>query len=156
MVQVQASSGTTGSPSYVGLTASDITVWNELGARALYANGFRPGDWMLHALGMSKGFVGGLPVVQIAQYMGVVDIPVGAEAGADRLLRVLAGQRPNILIGTPYFLAYLAEQVPEVLGVEASTLGVRSALNAKVRVELIPAFTLKRPDNVKVQLVERV
>ncbi|ALJ22166.1 phenylacetate--CoA ligase family protein [Microbacterium sp. No. 7] len=126
VVQVQASSGTTGSPSYVGLTPSDIQQWCEMGARALYANGFRPGDWMLHALGMSKGFVGGLPVVQIAQYMGIVDIPVGAEAGADRLLRVLADQRPDILIGTPYFLAYLAEQTPEVLGAAASTFGVRA------------------------------
>jgi phenylacetate-CoA ligase len=39
---------------------------------------------VLHAFGMSKGFVGGLPVVQIAQYMGIVDIPIGAEAGAER------------------------------------------------------------------------
>ncbi len=33
---------------------------------------------------------------------------------------------------------------------------VRSALNVKVHVELLPEFTLKRPDHVKVQLVERV
>ena len=42
MAQVQASSGTTGSPSYVGLTASGIGT-----------NGFRPGEWVLHAFGMS-------------------------------------------------------------------------------------------------------
>jgi phenylacetate-CoA ligase len=125
IVQVQASSGTTGSPSYVGLTASDIVVWNELGARALYANGFRPGDRLLHGFGMSKGFVGGLPIVQILQYMGIVDIPIGAEAGAERLLRVQADQRPNALIGTPYFLAHLAEQAPEIVGQQARELGVR-------------------------------
>jgi phenylacetate-CoA ligase len=126
IVQIQASSGTTGSPSYVGLTASDISTWCELGARALYANGFRPSDRLLHAFGMSKGFVGGLPVVQIAQYMGIVDIPIGAEAGAERLLRVQADQRPNVLIGTPYFLAYLAEQAADVLGREARELGIRA------------------------------
>ncbi|SFW88649.1 phenylacetate--CoA ligase family protein [Amycolatopsis australiensis] len=125
IVQIQASSGTTGSPSYVGLTASDVTTWCELGARALYANGFRPGDRLLHAFGMSKGFVGGLPIVQILQYMGIVDIPIGAEAGAERLLRVQADQRPNALIGTPYFLAYLAEQAPRIVGRAARDLGVR-------------------------------
>lgn len=126
VVQVQASSGTTGSPSYVGLTAADVGTWCELGARALYANGFRPGDWALHAFGMSKGFVGGLPVIQILQYMGMVDIPIGAEAGAERLLRVQADQRPAAVIGTPYFLAYLAEQAPAVVGRPASDLGVRA------------------------------
>lgn len=126
IVQVQASSGTTGSPSYVGLTAADVTTWSELGARALYANGFRPGDRLLHGFGMSKGFVGGLPVVQIAQYMGIVDIPIGAEAGAERLLRVQADLRPNILIGTPYFLTYLAQQAQTVVGRPATELGVRA------------------------------
>ncbi|MBC3191805.1 phenylacetate--CoA ligase family protein [Pseudonocardia sp. C8] len=126
IVQIQASSGTTGSPSYVGLTAGDVQVWCELGARALYANGFRPGDRLLHGFGMSKGFVGGLPVVQIAQYMGIVDIPVGAEAGAERLLRVAADQAPNALIGTPHFLAYLAEQAPAIVGRPARELNVRT------------------------------
>ncbi|MET8811646.1 AMP-binding protein [Streptomyces sp. NPDC004549] len=126
IVQIQASSGTTGSPSYVGLTASDVATWCELGARALYANGFRPGDRLLHAFGMSKGFVGGLPIVQILQYMGIVDIPIGAEAGAERLLRVQADQRPNALIGTPYFLTHLAEQAPKIVGRAARELGVRA------------------------------
>ncbi|GAB3681471.1 phenylacetate--CoA ligase family protein [Saccharopolyspora tripterygii] len=126
IVQVQASSGTTGSPSYVGLTSTDIETWCELGARALYANGFRPGDRLLHAFGMSKGFVGGLPVIQIMQYMGIVDIPIGAEAGAERLLRVQADQRPNAMIGTPHFLAHLAEQAPKIVGLSARDLGVRA------------------------------
>ncbi|MEV6257928.1 phenylacetate--CoA ligase family protein [Nocardia sp. NPDC051911] len=126
IVQVQASSGTTGSPSYVGLTEPDIRTWCELGARALYANGFRPGDRVLHGFGMSKGFVGGLPIIQILQYMGVVDIPIGAEAGAERLLRVQADQRPEGLIGTPYFLTHLAEQAPRIVGRAADELGVRS------------------------------
>jgi phenylacetate-coenzyme A ligase PaaK-like adenylate-forming protein len=56
IVRIQASSGTSGSPSYVGLTAPDVRTWCELGARALYANGFRPGDRLLHAFGMSKGW----------------------------------------------------------------------------------------------------
>jgi phenylacetate-CoA ligase len=126
IVQVQASSGTTGNPSYVGLTEPDTLVWNELAARALYANGFRPGDTMLHGFGMSKGFVGGVPVTQIAKYMGIVDLPIGAEAGVERLLRVQKTFRPQAVIGTPFFLTYLAEKAPEVIGMEAKDLGVRA------------------------------
>lgn len=126
VVQVQASSGTTGSPSYVGLTANDVGVWNELGARALYANGLRPGDLLLHGFGLSKGFVGGVPTVNIANYMGLIDLPIGAEAGAERLLRVLNDFRPASVIGTPFFLSYLAEQAPDIIGAKANELGVRS------------------------------
>ncbi len=126
VIQIQASSGTTGSPSYVGLTHHDIRVWCEMGARTMFANGFRPGDVCLHGFSMSKGFVGGLPLVQILQYMGVCDIPVGADAGVERLLRVCADQRPQVITGTPYFTIYLAEQAPAVLGREARTLGVRN------------------------------
>ncbi len=126
VIQIQASSGTTGSPSYVGLTQHDIRVWCEMGARVYYANGFRPGDICLHAFSMSKGFVGGLPIVQMLQYMGVCDIPVGADAGVERLLRVLADQRPQVVTGTPYFTIYLAEQAPAVLKREAKGFGVRN------------------------------
>ncbi len=125
VIQVQASSGTTGSPSYVGVTRRDLWVWDEMGARVFYANGFRPGDFCLHAFSMSKGFVGGVPVLQILQYMGVCDLPIGVDAGTERLLRVLADQRPEALAATPYFGIYLGEQAEHVLGIPAHKLGVR-------------------------------
>jgi phenylacetate-CoA ligase len=56
----------------------------------------------------------------------MIDLPIGAEAGADRLLRVLNDFRPASVIGTPYFLSYLAEQAPEIIGRKANELGVRS------------------------------
>lgn len=123
VIQVQASSGTTGSPSYVGLTRKDIEVWCELGARACYANGARPGDRALHAFGMGKGFVGGVPIVQILQSMDICELPIGADAGPERLLRVQADQRPNLMAGTPYFVAYLAECAEAVVGRPAHELG---------------------------------
>lgn len=125
VVQVQASSGTTGSPSYVGVTRRDLWVWCEMGARTFYANGFRPGDFCLHAFSMSKGFVGGVPIFQILQYMGICDLPIGVDAGTERLLRVLADQRPGALTATPYFAIYLGEQAEQVLGVPAREFSVR-------------------------------
>jgi phenylacetate-CoA ligase len=42
------------------------------------------------------------------------------------LLRVQQSFRPQALIGTPFFLTYLAEKAPEVIGMEAKDLGVRA------------------------------
>jgi len=125
IVQMQASSGTTGSPSYVALTESDAEMWHELSARGLFACGVRPGDFVLHTFSISKGFVGGIPVVQALQYMGAVDIPIGADGGIDRLLRAAADLKPRCVVGAPNFVLHLAECAPRLIGVEARQLGMR-------------------------------
>ena len=124
IVQMQASSGTTGSPAYVALTQSDATMWQEMTARCFFANGIRPGDMVLHAFSLAKGFVGGIPVVQAVQYMGGLDVPVGADGGVDRLLRALADTRPRCIVGAPNFVLHLAEAAPDILGMDVSELGV--------------------------------
>lgn len=124
VVQMQASSGTTGSPSYVALTEADAEAWHEMTARTLFACGVRPGDLVLHAFAMSKGFVGGAPIMQAVQYMGALDIPVGADGGVDRLLRAAADLRPRCIVGAPNFVAHLAEKCGELLGIPARDLGV--------------------------------
>lgn len=124
VVQVQASSGTTGSPAYVGLTRRDQYVWQEMGARCLYANGVRPGDLVMHGFSVSRGFVGGLPIAQIVLHLGAVEIPIGADAGSERILRVMKDLRPRVLLATPYFAIHLAEQAPQLVGIEARALGV--------------------------------
>ncbi len=126
VVQIQASSGTIGSPAYVGLTRRDQYVWQEMGARCLYANGVRPGDLVMHGFSVSRGFVGGLPMAQIVLHLGAIEIPIGADAGTDRILRVTTDLRPQALLATPYFAIHLAEQAPRIAGVEARTLGVRT------------------------------
>ena len=124
IVQMQASSGTTGNPSYVALTEPDAEMWHEMSARCFFANGIRPGDMALHAFSLAKGFVGGIPVVQALQYMGAIDVPVGADGGAERLLRAAYDTRPRCIVGAPNFVIHLAEKAEEVLGVKATELGV--------------------------------
>jgi len=124
VIQMQASSGTTGSPSYVALTQADVVIWNEMSARCFFANGIRPQDLVLHGFSLAKGFVGGIPVMQALQYMGAVDVPIGADGGADRLLRTCADTRPRCIVGAPNFVLHLGEKAEEILGVKASELGV--------------------------------
>lgn len=128
IIQMQASSGTTGNPSYVALTESDAVMWHEMSARCFFACGIRPGDMVLHAFSLAKGFVGGIPIVQGLQYMGAIDVPVGADGGADRLLRACSDIRPRCVVGAPNFVLHLAEKASEVLGYPATELGVERVI----------------------------
>jgi phenylacetate-CoA ligase len=125
VIQMQASSGTTGSPSYVALTRQDAVMWQESSARSLFACGIRPGDRVLHGFSMSKGFVGGLPIFQALQYMGAVDVPIGADGGVDRLLAAAFDLKPQAVVGTPNFLLHLAEAAQAHLGRDVREIGVR-------------------------------
>ena len=125
VIQMQASSGTTGSPSYVAMTKQDALMWQESSARSLFACGIRPGDLVLHGFSMSKGFVGGLPIFQALQYMGALDIPIGADGGIERLLAAAFDLKPAAIVGTPNFLLHLAEAAQQQLGRDVREIGVR-------------------------------
>jgi phenylacetate-CoA ligase len=125
VVQVQATSGTTGTPSYLALTENDLHTWAELGARAFRAAGIGPGDVVLHAWSMSKGFTGGVPVVRMLHRAGAMAVPIGAEAGVERLLVVARDVGATALCTAPNFAAYFASQAPKHIGMEATELGIR-------------------------------
>lgn len=124
LAQIQATSGTSGTPSYFGLTHHDLEVWGTAGARGFYAAGVRPGDLVLHGWGMSKGFAGGVPAVRVLQQLGCVVVPIGGEAGAERLLTVAASLSPKVFCTGPNFALHAGRLADEVLGRPASTLGV--------------------------------
>lgn len=124
VVQVQSSSGTTGRPTYVGISDADMTEWRETVAEVFRTNGMAPGESCLHALGLSKGFVGGIPILQGLQELGVTVLPVGAEAGPERLLHTIDDLEPENLVATPNFARHLGKQAPEVLGHGAADLSI--------------------------------
>lgn len=125
LTQIQATSGTSGTPSYFGLTENDLRTWGTIGSRAFYAAGFRPGDLVLHGWGLSKGFAGGVPAVRVLQQLGCVVIPIGGEAGAERLLQVAASLSPRGFCTGPNFAIHTGTVCNEVLGRPASSLGVQ-------------------------------
>jgi phenylacetate-CoA ligase len=126
VAQVQATSGTTGSPSYIGLTDADLRTWAQLGARALRACGIRRGDRVLHAWSMSKGFAGGVPVTHMLRAAGATILPIGAEAGIERLLIVARDLGATALCTAPNFALYMGESAEDVIGVPARQLGLRT------------------------------
>jgi len=125
VIQIQSSSGTTGMPTYVAGTRADVETWNAMGARVFYANGFRPGERVLHGYAMSRGFVGGLVNVQHLQHLGCCVIPLGAESGTERLLQTARHLAPQALAATPSMAVYLGQAAEDVIGIPARDLSVR-------------------------------
>jgi len=107
VVGVASTSGTTGDPTYYAFTASDIAITDELWARAFAFGGVRPGDGVLHAFGLGM-FLAGVPLVRAIERMGVRAIPVGAEAGSEKLIRIARHMRPTAICCTPSYGEYLS------------------------------------------------
>lgn len=154
VVQIQASSGTTGTPTYYFLTQRDVKVWNEMLARVYYAGGIVPGDRYFHAFSMSKGFVGGLPMLQAILAMKVTAIPMGAESGTERILSCIRDLQPNVLSCTPYFALYLAENAPRVLGFKSAELTIRKILVGGEPGGGIPAVRKQLEDSWRAKVKE--
>jgi phenylacetate-CoA ligase len=124
---VNATSGTTGIPTFYTFTRKDLLTNSECTSRALWHAGVRPGDTVLHGFALSM-FVGGLPLAAAIQHLGAKVLPVGAEGGTDRLLQFAELARPSHMILTPSFAEHLIEKCPSVLGREVGELGLRALI----------------------------
>ena len=125
VVAVASTSGTTGTPTFYAFTADDVAVTDELWGRALRQAGVRPGTVVLHGFGLSM-FLAGYPLLRAVERFGAQIVPVGAEAGTQRLLSIAALVRPEVLMCTPSYASYLIEQQPETM----RELGLRSIICA--------------------------
>jgi len=126
VVRVHASSGTTGTPSFIGLTAYDAGRWAECIARSYWAQGLRPGS--VFAMGLSIGFfVGGLPVAAAVETVGATLLPIGTGA-SDRLIASIRSMKADTLATTPSYALYLAELAREEMGIDPAALGIRRVM----------------------------
>lgn len=123
IVRVHASSGTTGTPSYVGITEHDRRIWVEAVCRAYWSQGLRPASVL--AMGFGIGFfVGGLPIAEAAARIGCMFIPVGSGA-SDRLLTSSRSLRADCLTCTPSYATYLIEYARARMNLDVGSLGVK-------------------------------
>ena len=76
-VRLHASSGTTGNPTAILHSKSDLRNWANLLARGLYMAGVRPGDVLQNLTGYGL-FSGGLGMHYAAERLGTLVIPAGA------------------------------------------------------------------------------
>jgi phenylacetate-CoA ligase len=123
VVRIHSSTGTTGRPSFVGITRRDAEIWTRITARSFFALGIRPPDIVIHAAGLTM-FVGGLPVKDAMELIGATFVPVGTGASA-KLILVAKALGANALHCTPSYAIYLADYVRREAGMNPRDLGFR-------------------------------
>jgi phenylacetate-CoA ligase len=123
IIRIHSSSGTTGQPSFVGITKHDHRVWTEITARSIYTQGIRPSDILIHAVGLTF-FVGGLPVKDAIEAIGAAFVPIGTGA-SDRVVITTQLLKANTLHCTPSYAIYLADYIRSKFKMDPSELGIK-------------------------------
>jgi phenylacetate-CoA ligase len=123
IARLHASSGTTGRPTVVGYTASDLRTWARLMARSIRAAGGRPGDRVHVAYGYGL-FTGGLGAHYGAEELGCTVVPVsGGMTG--RQVMLIRDFEPDVIMVTPsYMLAIVDEMRRQGVDPRATSLQV--------------------------------
>jgi phenylacetate-CoA ligase len=122
VVRLHASTGTTGRPSWVGVTKNDSEVWTRLTAESFRAQGIRREDVVVHAAGLTL-FVGGLPARDALEHLGATFVPIGTGA-SEKVIAAMQTLGRTVLHSTPSYAVYLAEYAHKQ-GIDPRSLNVR-------------------------------
>jgi phenylacetate-CoA ligase len=106
LVRIYSTSGTTGTPSFVPLTAGDLDNWVTGSARSYAASGISAGQRIVSTYNAGP-FVAGAALASFDR-IGLTHIPVGT-GNTDRLLRSIELLRPEAAVLTPSYAAYLVD-----------------------------------------------
>jgi phenylacetate-CoA ligase len=107
IVRIYSTSGTTGTPSYIPLTAGDLDNWVTGSARSYAASGVSAGQRVVSTYNAGP-FVAGAALASFDR-IGLCHIPVGT-GNTDRLLRAIEALRPEVAVLTPSYAAHLIER----------------------------------------------
>jgi phenylacetate-CoA ligase len=123
VIRLHASTGTTGLPSFVGVTRRDAEIWTKVTARSFYTMGIRPNDIVIHAASLAM-FAGGLPVKDAIEWIGATFVPVGTGA-SEKVVLYAKSLHPSALHCTPSYAIYLADYVRREAGMDPRDLGFK-------------------------------
>jgi phenylacetate-CoA ligase len=126
IVRIYSTSGTTGEPSFVPLTAHDLENWIAGSARSYAASGVRPGQRIVSSYNAGP-FVAGAALASFDR-IGLCHIPVGTGNTA-RLIAAVQRLEPEAVVLTPSYAAYLIEWAGEH-GIDLASESVKRVLVA--------------------------
>jgi phenylacetate-CoA ligase len=106
IVRIYSTSGTTGTPSYIPLTVSDLDNWITGSARSYAASGVERGQRIVSTYNAGP-FVAGAALAGFDR-IGLTHIPIGT-GNTERLIRAIELLRPEAIVTTPSYAAHLAE-----------------------------------------------
>lgn len=149
IARIHASSGTTGKPTVVGYTQTDVDNWATLVARSLRASGTRPGDVVHVAYGYGL-FTGGLGAHYGAEKLGCTVVPVSGGMTERQVTLIEDFGATTIMVTPSYALsildAYRAKGIdPRSSPLEVGIFGAEPWTNA-MREEIEQAFDMHAVD----------
>ncbi|HXV57799.1 MAG TPA: AMP-binding protein [Gaiellaceae bacterium] len=110
LVRIYSTSGTTGTPTYIPLTAGDVANWVTGSARSYAASGLAAGQRLVSTYNAGP-FVAGA-ALDAFERIGVCHIPVGT-GNTERVALAIELLRPEAVVLTPSYAAYLLEWAEE-------------------------------------------
>jgi phenylacetate-CoA ligase len=110
IVRIYSTSGTTGTPSYIPLTAADLDRWTTASARSYSASGVAAGMRVVSTYNAGP-FVAGAALGAFDK-LGLCHIPVGT-GNTERLMTAIRLMKPEAAVLTPSYAAYLVEWAAE-------------------------------------------
>ncbi len=154
IIEIHASSGTTGNPTIGAYTKNDVDVWQELMARSIYTTGGRKED-VIHIAYSYGLFTGGSGFHYGAQKIGMAVIP--ASGGfTKRQIKLMKELGATVLTCTPSFAMHLAETMSKegvdprkdlklksgILGAEPWSEKMRDRIEDELAVEVYDVYGL--------------
>jgi phenylacetate-CoA ligase len=110
IVRIYSTSGTTGSPSYIPLTAGDLDNWVMGSARSYAASGIAAGQRIVTTYNAGP-FVAGAALAAFER-IGLCHIPVGT-GNTERLMLAVEALMPEAAVLTPSYAAHLVDWAAE-------------------------------------------
>jgi phenylacetate-CoA ligase len=110
IVRIYSTSGTTGAPSYIPLTAGDLDNWVTASARSYAASGVAAGQRIVSTYNAGP-FAAGAALAAFER-IGLCHIPVGS-GSSERLMRAVELLGPQAAVLTPSYAAHLVEWAAE-------------------------------------------
>ncbi len=126
LARIYSTSGTTGTPSYVPLTAEDLADWAVISARSYAASGVSRGDRLIATYNVGP-FVAGATIDAFTK-LGLTVIPIGS-GNTDRLMAAVQLLKADAIALTPSYALHLAEWAEEH-GINPAETSVRRLLVA--------------------------
>jgi phenylacetate-CoA ligase len=110
IVRIYSTSGTTGAPSFIPLTAGDLENWVTASARSYAASGIAAGQRVVTTYAAGP-FAAGAALAAFER-IGLTHVPVGT-GNTERLMQAIRLLRPDAAVLTPSYAAYAVEWAAE-------------------------------------------
>jgi phenylacetate-CoA ligase len=150
VVRIFSTSGTTGIPSYIPLTAGDLDNWVRTSCRSYGASGLVPRQRIVTTYNAGP-FVAGAALDAFPR-LGLCHIPIGT-GNTERLLTAIKLLKPQVMACTPSYALHLAE-IGQVRGLDLQDSSIERIMVAGEPGGGEPAMREKLEDAWNAQVTE--